>query len=77
MGLWVLALVGTALAQVPLDGGSPTAAGAPWWAGFLRDVGFPIAVAAYVLYRIEPAINELSSVIHEIHGLLSGHKGDE
>jgi len=32
----------------------------------LRDFGFPVAVAAFVLYRVEPALKNLTAAIIEL-----------
>lgn len=36
----------------------------------IRDVGFPIVVAGFLLMRVEPAIQNLAFAIHEMTVLL-------
>ena len=40
----------------------------------LRDFGFPTAVAAFVLYRIEPALKNLTAAITELRLCLASRE---
>lgn len=37
----------------------------------VRDLGFPVAVAAFVLLRIEPRLRELATAIQELRECLA------
>jgi hypothetical protein len=36
----------------------------PWWAYLIRDLGFPVVVAVYVLYRLDASLTELVREVH-------------
>ena len=36
------------------------------WLGMVKDVGFPIVVTLYLLYRIENKLDELNDSIREL-----------
>jgi hypothetical protein len=40
------------------------------WLGMIKDVGFPIVVTLYLLYRIEHKLDELNNSIRELPGRL-------
>lgn len=40
------------------------------WLGMIKDVGFPIVVTLYLLYRIENKLDELNDSIRELPGRL-------
>ena len=40
------------------------------WLGMVKDVGFPIVVTLYLLYRIEHKLDELNDSIRELPGRL-------
>jgi len=43
------------------------------WLGMIKDVGFPIVVTLYLLYRIEGKLDELNTSIQQLPGhLMSG-----
>lgn len=41
-------------------------------AGFIRDVGFPIAVAVYLLARFDPLIRRMNNTMHGVLRALTG-----
>lgn len=44
------------------------------WLGMIKDVGFPIVVTLYLLYRIEGKLDELNTSIQQLPGhLISGN----
>lgn len=64
LALLILTSVGIVLAASEV----PTSMGE--FGSFLKDVGFPVLVAWYVLWRIEPALKELSAVINKMLAVL-------
>lgn len=40
------------------------------WISMVKDVGFPIVVTLYLLYRIEGKLDELNTSIQQLPGLL-------
>ena len=70
VALWVMVLAGMTLAA----NDPPTTPGELY--GFIRDVGFPIAVAAFVLVRMEPALRELTRVVTRLETLLEERRRD-
>lgn len=38
----------------------------PEWLPLMRDLGFPVAVAGFVLLRLEPRLRELTSALIEL-----------
>lgn len=42
---------------------------------FIREVGFPVFVASYVLIRLEPAINNLNKSIRLLSILVAKQQG--
>jgi len=40
------------------------------WLGMVKDVGFPIVVTLFLLYRIENKLDELNRSIRELPGHL-------
>jgi hypothetical protein len=40
------------------------------WLGMIKDVGFPIVVTLYLLYRIEGKLDELNTSIQQLPGHL-------
>jgi hypothetical protein len=49
----------------------------PEVADFIKSVGFPIAVALFVLLRIEPRIRELTAALVDLRVVLARHAGKE
>ena len=41
--------------------------------GFIQSVGFPVAVASYVLVVMNRSLRELTSAIQAVHALLALH----
>jgi YvrJ-like protein len=35
-------------------------------ARFIKDIGFPVFIAVYLLVRVDPALRELTRVIHSL-----------
>lgn len=68
--LWTMALCGMTLAA----NDPPSTPGELY--GFIRDVGFPIAVAAFVLVRMEPALRELTRVVTKLEAILEDRPRD-
>lgn len=64
VGLWIAVLGGMTLAA------NDPPSNLPELAGFIRDVGFPIAVSAFVLIRIEPAMRDLTRVVTKLEAIL-------
>lgn len=62
-----MTLIGTAIAASP-----DPPPGSSWLEiiRLIKDVGFPITVAAYMLWKIVPALNDLTVAIHEMKGYL-------
>jgi hypothetical protein len=60
------AAIATAAATAPLESERD------WIIGFIRDIGFPIFVALYVLVRLETSVNRLTKVIEALLGHLKG-----
>lgn len=69
VALLMLTSVGIVLAAAEV----PTTVGE--FGSFLKDVGFPVLVAWYVLWRIEPAIKELTTVVSKMSAVLEGGNG--
>lgn len=44
------------------------------WVSMIKDVGFPIVVTLYLLYRIEGKLDELNTSIQQLPGLLKDLK---
>jgi hypothetical protein len=42
---------------------------------FIKDIGFPIFVTVYLLVRIEPALRELTRVIHSLSDVVQVANG--
>jgi hypothetical protein len=38
----------------------------PWWVYLVRDVGFPIFIAVYLLWRVELSVDELAQHINRL-----------
>jgi hypothetical protein len=36
----------------------------PWWLAACRDFGFPVAVAAYVLWQLDADLKELTRAVN-------------
>jgi hypothetical protein len=51
-----------------MDGLTPTAV-----VTFIQGVGFPVAVAAYLLIVMNRSLRELTSAIQAVHALLAQH----
>jgi len=68
--LWIMGLVGMSLAA-----NDPPTTPVELY-GFIRDVGFPIAVAAFVLVRMEPALRELTRVVTKLEAILEDRPRD-
>jgi len=64
VALWLMVITGVALAQAdpPTDVNEAVK--------FIRDVGFPIAVAGYVLVRMEATLRELTKTLGKLEGML-------
>lgn len=44
------------------------------WIKLFREVGFPVAVAAFVLFRLERAMHELVNVVQQLATLIARHE---
>jgi hypothetical protein len=44
-------------------------------ADFIKAVGFPVAVALFVLLRLEPRIRELTAALDKLRAVLIAHTG--
>ena len=40
---------------------------------FIQTIGFPVAVAAYVLVRLENTVRSLTSAINDLHATITKH----
>lgn len=45
--------------------------GKRWWVWAIREVGFPIFVAGYLLLRLGPAVDNLVKEVHQLSTVLS------
>lgn len=70
VAIWVMISVGIALGA-----NDPPATPGEWYS-FIRDVGFPIAVAGFVLVRMEPALRELTRVVTRLETILEERSRD-
>lgn len=41
-----------------------------WAALFVKDVGFPVFVAVYLLVRVDPAIRALTKTVHSLSDVM-------
>lgn len=44
------------------------------WTALLKDVGFPIVIAAYLLLRFEKKIEKLTAIITELKKVIQKNK---
>lgn len=47
------------------------------WADLLKSVGFPIAIAVYLLFRFEKKIDGLTKSIEKLEGIVQNNKKGE
>lgn len=43
------------------------------WAGLIKDVGFPIGVAIYLLYRFDGLLRDLTKAVSELKVTVESH----
>ena len=39
-------------------------------ARFIKDIGFPVFIAVYLLVRVDPALRELTRVVHSLSDVM-------
>lgn len=39
-------------------------------AKFIKDIGFPVFIAVYLLVRVDPALRELTRVVHSLSDVM-------
>jgi hypothetical protein len=55
--------------------GDPLSAALELVARFIKDIGFPVFIAVYLLVRVDPALRELTRVIHSLSDVTQAAAG--
>ena len=67
----VVLITGAGIAMAAIDPPSISATG---FGDFIKDIGFPIFVAIYVLVRLEGTMSKLTAAINKVVELVEGQK---
>ncbi len=70
----VLIGLGSSIAWA-VEGGEPTSS-LDWWLRALKDVGFPVAVAGFLLFRTDRTITEVPNALKDLTAAMKGLRED-